>query len=96
MAAAEGVKATEPGIHLFEELFLKSVQKYGRVQELKAVMQFNLRSFKPFKDAALGIKMAMRGVITPQAMLSVPKKDPKVATIFDRIRQREDRQSHES
>jgi heterodisulfide reductase subunit C len=96
MAAVKGVKAGEPGIHLFEDLFLKSVQKYGRLQELKMLMQFNLKSFKPFKDVALGIKMMLRGVVTPQALLKVPAKDPKVAAIFDRVRQREDRQSHES
>jgi heterodisulfide reductase subunit C2 len=96
MAAAEGVKASEPSIHLFEDLFLKSVQKYGRVQELKAVMQFNLRSFKPFKDAAVGVKMMLRGVLTPQALLKVPAKDAKVSDIFDRVRQREDGHSHES
>jgi heterodisulfide reductase subunit C2 len=96
MAADEGVKATEPDIHLFEDLFLKSVQKYGRVQELKAVMQYNLRSFKPFKDAAVGIKMMLRGVVTPQALLKVPAKDPKVSAIFDRVRQREDGRPHES
>jgi heterodisulfide reductase subunit C2 len=96
MASEEGVKASEPAIHLFEDLFLKSVQKYGRVQELKTVMQFNLKSFKPFKDAAVGIKMMLRGVITPQALLKVPAKDLKVADIFDKVRQREDMQSHES
>ncbi|MEJ2641032.1 MAG: 4Fe-4S dicluster domain-containing protein [Desulfosarcinaceae bacterium] len=96
MAADEGVKAAEPGIHLFEDLFLTSVRKYGRVQELKTVMQFNLKSFKPFKDAAVGARMMLRGVITPQALLRVPAKDPKVADIFDRVRQREDKPSHES
>lgn len=96
MAADEGVKATEPSIHLFEDLFLKSVQKYGRVQEIKTVMQFNLKSFRPFKDAAIGLKMMLHGVITPQALFKVPAKDPKVSAIFERVRQREGKQSHES
>jgi hypothetical protein len=55
-----------------------------------------LKSFKPFKDAAVGARMMLRGVITPQALLRVPAKDPKVADIFDRVRQREDKPSHES
>ena len=87
MAAEKGIKSAEPSIHLIEDLFLKSVQKYGRLQELKTVMQYNLKSLQPFKDAAVGIKLMLRGVISPQALLKIPEKDAKVSDIFDRVRQ---------
>jgi heterodisulfide reductase subunit C len=87
MAAEKGIKSAEPSIHLIEDLFLKSVQKYGRLQELKTVMQYNLKSLQPFKDAAVGIKLMLRGVISPQALLKIPEKDSKVSDIFDRVRQ---------
>ena len=50
MAEAQGVVPSEPDIHRFEALFLDSVRRYGRVQELKTVMQFNLRSFESQVD----------------------------------------------
>jgi heterodisulfide reductase subunit C2 len=91
MATEQGIEASEPGIHLFEELFLKSVQKNGRVRELNTVMEFNLRSLRPFADAAIGAKMALKGVVTPAAMLRKPARNPKVTQIFQKIRQQTER-----
>lgn len=85
MAAEQGVEASEPHIHLFEELFLKSVQESGRVQEIKAVMQFNMKTLQPFKDAAIGIKLALRGAMNPMDMLKSGHKDPKISKIFNRV-----------
>lgn len=87
MAADRGIKASEPEIHLFEDLFLKSVQKNGRVRELNTVMQFNLRTRRPFADAAIGAKMALKGVISPAALLPGSESDPQVTQIFQKIRQ---------
>jgi heterodisulfide reductase subunit C len=87
MAAEQGIKASEPGIHLFEELFLKSVEKNGRVRELNTVVEFNLRSLRPFADAAIGAKMALKGVVSPTALLPKGRKDRRVAQIFQKIRQ---------
>ena len=89
MAAEQGVKPSEPGIHLFEELFLKSVEKNGRVRELNTVMEFNLRSLRPFADAAIGAKMALKGVISPAAVLRKGRNDPRVTQIFQKIRQQQ-------
>ena len=89
MAAEEGIEPSEPGIHLFEELFLKSVEKNGRVRELHTGMEFNLRSLRPFADAAIGIRMALKGLITPTAMLSKVRSDEKVTQIFQNIQQKQ-------
>lgn len=86
MAAEQGVKASEPDIHRFEELFLKSVEKNGRVRELNTVMEFNLRRLRPFADVGIGAKMALKGVLSPTALLPKRASDPKVTRIFQNVR----------
>lgn len=87
MAESSGVKPSEPDIHLFEALFMKSVEKSGRVQELYTVMQYNLRTFQPFKDAAAGVKLMFKGAIHPMDVLPRLKTDPRVVRIFERVEQ---------
>lgn len=89
MAAEQGIEASEPGIHLFEELFLKSVEKNGRVRELNTVMAFNLRSLRPFADAAIGARMARKGLVSPVALLRRGRRDRKVTEIFQKVRQQQ-------
>ena len=96
MAEAQGVVASEPDIHRFEALFLDSVRRYGRVKELKTVMQFNLRSLKPFKDAGKGLKLMLRGAISPVHFIKGGSKDRDVAEIFKRVEQiKQKEESHE-
>ncbi len=45
----------------FDEIFLDSIRKRGRVHELELVMKYNLALRKPFKDAHLGPVMFARG-----------------------------------
>jgi heterodisulfide reductase subunit C2 len=87
IAEETGIKSSEPAIHLFEEVFLKSIRKNGRVQELKAVMEFNLRRFTPFKDAVKGAKLIAKGAIKPKDMVTRAKSDPEILRIFERVEQ---------
>ncbi len=48
----------------FDNLFLDSIQKRGRVHELELVMRYNLTTFQPFKDAHLGPLMLSRGKLS--------------------------------
>ncbi|CAB5123666.1 hypothetical protein D3OALGA1CA_2744 [Olavius algarvensis associated proteobacterium Delta 3] len=97
MAEEAAVAPCEPAIHRFEELFLKSVRKYGRVQELKTVMQFNMRSFQPFKDAKKGLQLMLKGAISPVHFIKGGAKDPRVADIFTRVEQlKQGEKAHES
>lgn len=89
IATKEGVRPAEPDIHLFEELFLRSVRRHGRVQELRTVMEFNLRTLNPFKDLAQGLTLMRKGAISPLDFLRGHKKDPAVARIFARVEQAE-------
>lgn len=86
MAEREKIAPSEPGIHRFEELFLKSVRKNGRVLELQTAMLFNLRSWKPFKDAGKGLRLIMKGAISPLEIIKGGKgPDEKVSRIFEHV-----------
>jgi heterodisulfide reductase subunit C len=88
MAEHEEIRPCEPEIHLFEELFLKSVEKYGRVKELKVVMNFNLRTLHPFKDLSQGLSLMLKGAISPKEMFKESPPDKRIARIFSRVRQK--------
>ena len=87
IAAKEGVRPSEPDIHLFEELILRSVRRHGRVQELRTVMEFNLRTMNPFKDMVQGMTLMRKGAISPLDFLRSHKKNPAVSRIFARVEQ---------
>jgi len=91
MAEKEKVAASEPGIHRFEALFLKSVRNNGRVRELQTAMAYNIRSWKPLKDAGKGMMLMIKGAISPMNMLPTGgKEDAMVSRIFNRVEQEKD------
>jgi heterodisulfide reductase subunit C len=87
IAEKEKIAPSEPAIHRFEELFLKSVQEHGRVEELKTAMLFNLRSWKPLKDADKGVKLMMKGAISPMELLPGKRaQSGRAGRIFEKLR----------
>lgn len=84
LAEAEGKAIPDPAIDLFEELFLDSVRKYGRVHELRTVMAFNMRTLQPFKDMMPGMNLMRKGAFSPFDILKGAKKKKSVAPIFSR------------
>ena len=82
MAQREGVAPSEPDIHLFEELFLKSVERHGRARELKIVAAFNLKTRRPFKDMGQGLTLMKKGAISPGEMFKGGRADERVARVF--------------
>jgi heterodisulfide reductase subunit C2 len=82
IAEESGIAPSEPDIHLFEELFLKSVEKYGRVKELRTVALYNLMMKNPLKDMDKGLTLMKKGAISPLEMLRGWNKDGKVSRIF--------------
>lgn len=86
IARESGVAPSEPEIHLFEELFLKSVEKYGRVKELRTVAIYNLLTKNPLKDLDKAIILIRKGAMSPLAMFKDWTKDEKVSRIFARSR----------
>lgn len=87
IAAKENIVPSVPEIHLFEELFLKSVRKNGRVQELRTVMEYNLRTRQPFKDLSQGMTLMRKGALSPFDILKAPKKNPVVSALFKKVHQ---------
>jgi heterodisulfide reductase subunit C len=85
MAEHENFKPSEPDIHLLEELFLKSVERYGRVKELKMVMSFNMKTGHPFKDLSEGLTLMRKGAISPFEMIKGGPTDQRVARIFSKL-----------
>lgn len=55
------VKPGDPKIAKFNEIFLDSIKKNGRVYELGLVMKYNMATAQPFKDATLGPAMFGKG-----------------------------------
>jgi heterodisulfide reductase subunit C2 len=89
MAEREGVAPSEPDIHLFEELFMKSVERHGRANELRVVAGFNMRTRRPFKDMGQGLTLMRKGAISPGEMLKGARKDERMARVFARAKRKE-------
>jgi len=89
LAEKENLIPSAPEIHLFEDLFMKSVLKYGRVQELRTVMEYNLRTFKPLKDFSQGLTLMRKGAISPFEILKGRKKNQAVSRLFSKVQQAE-------
>ncbi|MGC8603135.1 MAG: 4Fe-4S dicluster domain-containing protein [Desulfomonilaceae bacterium] len=86
IAQEEDIQPSQPDIHLFEDLFLKSVEKYGRVKELRTVATYNFRTRHFFKDMDKGITLMRKGAISPFELLKGWKKGPCVSHIFEKVR----------
>ena len=88
MAEREGVAPSEPDIHLFEELFIKSMERHGRANELRVAAGFNLRTRRPFKDMGQALTLLRKGAISPAEMLRGRRTDERVSRIFSRVQRK--------
>jgi heterodisulfide reductase subunit C len=61
IARREGQTAQGRDVASFNDLFLQSVRRYGRVFELSVVLGLNVRRRRLFHDADLGRFMLARG-----------------------------------
>lgn len=86
MAEEEGVAPSEPAIHRFEQMFLRSVEKYGRVKELRTVALYNMLSGHPFKDADKAVKLVLKGAMSPTEMLKGWDKCEETSRLFSRVK----------
>lgn len=51
---------SEPGIKIFNDIFLKLVQRDGRLSETELAIRFNLATGQPLKDAHLAPRLLRR------------------------------------
>lgn len=81
IARQEGKIAQGRNVVLFNELFLQSVKRNGRVFEAGVALSFNFRSRAPFRDVELAKFMLRRGKLrlTPVKI----KKVSEVARLFN-------------
>jgi heterodisulfide reductase subunit C len=64
VAVEEGLATGQKQIVAFDEIFLDSVKRYGRVHELGLVVRYNMASRQPLKDAHLGPLMLGKGKLS--------------------------------
>jgi len=76
----------EKKMDLFHDIFLKSVEKHGRVHEMGLILGFNLGSMQPLKDAHFGPTMMLKGKISP--LPHTIKDNGEVKKIFENVRKR--------
>lgn len=87
MEARESGLVAEKKVRIFEDLFLRSVERFGRVFETGLIMGFNIKSGEFLKDVMLGPAMLTRGKIS---LLPHKIKDGgAVRRIFARAREME-------
>jgi heterodisulfide reductase subunit C len=82
-------KGTAPDrkVEIFNNLFLKLVEKYGRIHEMGLILGFNFKTKQFFKDSQLGLPMLRRGKLhlLPKKIKAVQE----VQAIFQRVRKME-------
>lgn len=82
MARRQGY-LTEKNVVRFQDSFLKSMQKHGRVFELGIMMGYILRTGRFWTDMELGPKMAFKGKLSPKPHDIQGKQE--VAKIYDKF-----------
>ncbi len=70
MSGSAGRAPAVRDIHRWEEVFLASVRQHGRVHELRAILENNLRRGRPWTDAMIGLGMFARGLFQPADVLA--------------------------
>lgn len=64
LALEAGIPLGEEKVVKFDEIFLDSIRKRGRIHELELVMRYNLSIRQPLKDAHLGPIMLAKGKLS--------------------------------
>lgn len=78
-------KVTDKKVAVFNESFLSSVKRYGRVHEAELLMRHNLFTGQLFKDAELGLPMMIRGKV--HVLPDRIKGRDEIKKIFNRVQE---------
>ncbi|MEW6439997.1 MAG: 4Fe-4S dicluster domain-containing protein [bacterium] len=82
------IPVREPKV--FQDAFLKSIEDFGRLYEPGLIASYNLKSFHPLKDVALGPKMLLKGKLPLLPHRS--RNRDKLREIMERARAHEQEQ----
>ena len=63
VSVAAGYASSQKAITDFHRLFLDSVRRYGRLDELELSVKNNLAAGKPFRDMGLAVNLVQKGKI---------------------------------
>jgi heterodisulfide reductase subunit C len=74
-------------VALFNNNFLGSIQKYGRLFEFATMVMFNLKTGQPFREANTGLTMLRRGKL--KLSVTKPRGLEEINRIFEKVRQAE-------
>lgn len=78
---------TDRRVAVFNDVFLKSVARFGRVFEAGLLLEYNLKTGQLFKDTELGLPMLQRGKMHP--LPTIIRGHNAVRQICDRVRRME-------
>lgn len=84
LAVEEGLATGKEQIVDFDEIFLDSIKRHGRVHELGLIIRYNMASRKPLKDAHLGPLMLGKGKLS--LLAHRVREKAKVREIFRQSR----------
>lgn len=76
-------KIKDKKVAVFNEAFLNGVKNFGRTYEAGLLLQHNLKTMQPLKDAGLGLPMMKRGKVS--ILPDTIKGKDQVKKIFQRI-----------
>lgn len=86
------IKPTRENVLLFHEIVLNSINNSGRLNELGSVIKFNMNSGMLFKDMGLGIKMFLKGKLSPLDLIHFKIKEiSQVRGFFQYFKERGDK-----
>ena len=64
VSVEEGYSSRQRTITVFNRIFLDSIRRHGRLNELELALKYNLASRQLFKDLGLAVKMLRKGKIS--------------------------------
>jgi heterodisulfide reductase subunit C len=88
-AVQEKKKLKLPQMSIFINLFLKMVEKYGRLYEIGLCSLLNTAMLNPFKDASLAPFMFLKGKL--KLFPNKVKNVEKIREVFNKVRELEER-----
>ncbi len=89
MARREGtlLKGRSRKVHIFNENFLESVKRFGRMFEFGTMVGYNLKCGTPFKDGDTGLIMLLQGKL--KFLPEKPRETDEISRIFEEVRRME-------
>ena len=86
IAVQRGIKCPEPEVEAFHKSFLLTLEQMGRVHEMGMIALMKIKTRKFLKDMPVGIKLFLKGKLSPMPNLVKDRKGIKA--IFTHSKQR--------